>query len=108
MDRYLSYVPAKSEAEYYATAAACTMISLKIRRARRECLNYKHLQAHFSGISETNIRVSMLACVLCASRVMYMCVLCASCVMYMCVVCIMCNMCMPVAYIMCNMCIIII
>lgn len=56
MDRYLSYMPAKSESEYWATAGASTMISMKIRRARRECLNYKHLQAHFSGISERHIR----------------------------------------------------
>ena len=58
MDRYLGYVPAKTEVEYWATAGACTMISLKIRRARRECLNYKHLQAYFCGIPERSIRVS--------------------------------------------------
>ncbi len=63
MDRYLSYVPARAESDYWATAGACTMISLKIRRARRECLNYKHLQAHFNGISERNIRVSVGVCV---------------------------------------------
>lgn len=58
MDRYLGYVPAKNESDYWAAAGACIMISLKIRRAQRECLNYRHLQAHFSGISERNIRVS--------------------------------------------------
>ena len=60
MDRYLSYVPVKSEEECWAVAGACTIISLKIRRAERECLNYRHLQAHFSGISERDIRVSFL------------------------------------------------
>lgn len=58
MDRYLSYAPANPESDSWAIAGACTMISLKIRRAKRECLNYRHLQAHFGGISENNIRVS--------------------------------------------------
>lgn len=58
LDRYLGYVPARSEGEYWAAAGACTMISLKIRRAQRECLNYRHLQAYFCGVSERNVRVS--------------------------------------------------
>lgn len=57
LDRYHSYVPAKSEAEYRATAGACTMISLKIRRARRECLSYESLKVHFRVIREESIRV---------------------------------------------------
>jgi len=58
MDRYLSHVQLESEADYTATAVACTMISHKIRRARRECLNYDNLKHHFRGTSEKNIRVS--------------------------------------------------
>ena len=60
MDRYLSQVPMKSEADYRATAVACTLISLKIRRARKECLNYQNLKIHFRGTSEKSIRVSIL------------------------------------------------
>ena len=59
MDRYLSQVQLESESDYTATAVACTMISLKIRRARRECLNYDNLKHHFRGTSEKNIRVSI-------------------------------------------------
>lgn len=59
----MGYVPAKSEGEYWAVAGACTMISLKIRRARRECFNYRYLQVHFNGTSERVIRVSSAVCV---------------------------------------------
>ncbi len=34
------------------------MISLKIRRARKECLSYDQLRDHFYGIPERHIRVS--------------------------------------------------
>lgn len=58
MDRYLSFERIKSEKDFYATSAACAMISLKIRRATEECLNYEHLRYHFCSVSESRIRVS--------------------------------------------------
>ena len=58
MDRYLSFESIKSEKDFYATSAACAMISLKIRRATEECLSYEHLRYHFCSVSESRIRVS--------------------------------------------------
>ena len=58
MDRFLSYESVKSEKDFYATSAASAMISLKIRRAREECLSYEHLRYHFGSVPETRIRVS--------------------------------------------------
>ena len=58
LDRYLSYESMESEKEFYATSAACAMISLKIRRAREECLSYEHLRYHFFSVSESRIKVS--------------------------------------------------
>ena len=57
MDRFLSYENVKSENDLYATSAACAMISLKILRAREECLNYDYLRHHFNRVSEPRIRV---------------------------------------------------
>lgn len=57
LDRYLSYETVESEREFLAISGASAMISMKIRRARKECLNYDQLRYHFS-ISERSIRVS--------------------------------------------------
>ena len=66
LDRYLSYEVVKSEEDFQAIAAGCTMISMKIRRARKECISYDQLRCHFGGnISERKIRVRLC---------MYMCV----------------------------------
>ncbi len=59
LDRYLSYETIKTEEDFLAVAGGCSMISLKIRRARKECLNYDQLRHHFYGISERKIRVSL-------------------------------------------------
>jgi hypothetical protein len=56
MDRFLSYENVKSEKDLYATSAACAMISLKILRAREECLNYDYLRYHFNRVPEPRIR----------------------------------------------------
>jgi len=58
LDRYLSYETVESEREFLAISGASAMISMKIRRARKECLNYDQLRYHFS-ISERSIRVSV-------------------------------------------------
>lgn len=58
MDRYLSYENVKSERDLCATSAACAMISVKILRAREECLSYDDVQYHFDNVSESRIRVS--------------------------------------------------
>ena len=60
IDRYLSFESIKSEKDFYATSAACAMISLKIRRAREECLSYDHLRYHFGSVSESRIQVSIV------------------------------------------------
>lgn len=57
MDRFLSYETLKSEKDLYATSAACAMISLKILRAREECLSYDYLRYHFHRVPESRIRV---------------------------------------------------
>ena len=57
MDRYLGYRTPKIE-ELPAIVCACTMISLKLRRATKECLSYHQLRCCFHSISEQNIRVS--------------------------------------------------
>ncbi|KAL5475838.1 hypothetical protein EMCRGX_G025707 [Ephydatia muelleri] len=57
LDRYLSYHTVHSEQDLRASAAACTMIAMKIRRAREECISYRHLCAHFSLVSEDVIKV---------------------------------------------------
>ena len=57
-DRYLSRQALVSETELQALTAACAMVSLKIRRARRECLSYYQLLYHFHGVSEKSIMVS--------------------------------------------------
>lgn len=57
-DRYLSRRALVSEKELQALTAACAMVSLKIRRARRECLSYYQLLNHFHGVSEKSIMVS--------------------------------------------------
>lgn len=56
MDRFLSYETLKSEKDLYATSAACAMISLKILRAREECLSYDYLRYHFHRVPESRIR----------------------------------------------------
>ena len=58
MDRFLSYENVKSEQDLCATSAGCAMISLKILRAREECLSYDYLRYHFEHVSESRIRVS--------------------------------------------------
>ena len=58
LDRYLSYHTVHSEQDLKASAAACTMIAMKIRRAREECLSYCRLCGHFSLVSEDFIKVS--------------------------------------------------
>lgn len=60
LDRYLSYERIESEKVFHAIAGACAMISMKIRRARKECLNYEQLRYYFHNLSERNIRVSGL------------------------------------------------
>lgn len=57
MDRFLSYEHIKLEEDHWATAAACSMISLKLLRATEECLSYDHLRFHFYRVSESKIRV---------------------------------------------------
>ena len=57
LDRYLSYETVTVEDELYATAAACVMVSLKIRSARQECLSYKQLTHHFRCVREDTVRV---------------------------------------------------
>lgn len=57
LDRYLSYRTVHSERDLRVTAAACTMIAMKIRRAREECLTYHHLCRHFSLVSDDIIKV---------------------------------------------------
>jgi hypothetical protein len=56
MDRFLSYENVKSERDLCATSAACAMISLKILRAREECLSYDYLRSHFDRVPESKIR----------------------------------------------------
>lgn len=56
LDRYLSYERIESEKVFHAIAGACAMISMKIRRARKECLNYEQLRYYFHNLSERNIR----------------------------------------------------
>lgn len=57
LDRYLSYHTVRSEQDLRATAAACTMIAMKIRRSREECLSYRHFCRHFSLASEDIIKI---------------------------------------------------
>ena len=57
LDRYLGYRKPKIE-ELPVIVCACTMISMKLRRATKECLSYQQLHCYFSGVSEENIRVS--------------------------------------------------
>ena len=58
MDRFLSYENVKSHRDLCATSAACAMISLKLLRAREECMNYDYLRSYFDRVPELRIRVS--------------------------------------------------
>ena len=55
LDRYLLYETAPKDFE--GVAGACAMISMKIRRARKECPSYEQLRYYFR-VSERQIRVS--------------------------------------------------
>ena len=70
LDRYLSYETVKAERDFLAVSGACAMISMKIRGARKECLNYDQLRYYFTS-SERSIRVSqrslyMISSLLCS------------------------------------------
>lgn len=58
LDRYLLYKTAPPK-DFDGVAGACAMISMKIRRARKECrsLSYERLSYYFK-VSERDIRVS--------------------------------------------------
>ena len=72
LDRYLSYEKVTMEDELYATAAACVMVSLKIRSARQECLSYKQLMRHFRCVQEDIVRVRFQSKVLWFSVLSYL------------------------------------
>lgn len=57
MDRFLGYKPPSDDEQFRTVACACTMISMKIRRARKECLSNDMLRKHFYGISEKKVKV---------------------------------------------------
>ena len=58
IDRYLGYNPPSTEGEFKIVACACSMISMKLRRARKECLNYDMIRPHFWDLSELEVEVS--------------------------------------------------
>lgn len=60
LDRYLLYKTSPQK-DFDGVAGACAMISMKIRRARKECrsLSYERLSYYFK-VSERDIRVSSL------------------------------------------------
>ena len=59
MERYCSEVPIDSPSTYLKVAAACSIISMKIRNAGKDCMTYDGLEHHFPNTSALGVKVSI-------------------------------------------------